>query len=241
MVVLTHINDMIIIQNTILGEQFKGLNESFVQLLSRQSSSEILCEEFKVLTNNMTQLCNEFKEQEKKLNSVCSENSNILNDLNEMRDINIVQKKRLENLTSKAKEKFKYMLEEINILRQEKIQSKGQQDLTEKNIKVLTEEIELLKNKFKQLKLRKNVDSENTDEKMCQKCKKLYKESENFNWSCKTHPSQSVNDYWWCCGKKGEYAPGCQAGRHESREDENEILKNEDFIKNSSLCSVSFK
>ena len=241
MVVLTHINDMIMIQNTILGEQFKGLNESFVQLLSRQSSSEILCEEFKILTTNLIQFSLEFKEQEKKLNSAFSENSDLLNDLNEMRGINIVQKKQLETLSSKAKEKFKYMLEEINILRQEKIESKAELNETEKNIKALTEEIELLKNKLKQFKLRKNVDSENSDEKMCQKCKKLYKESENFNWSCKTHASQCANDYWWCCGKKGEYAAGCQAGRHESREDESEKLQNEDLIKSSMLCSVRFK
>lgn len=232
---------MIMIQNQILGEKFKGLNESFIQLISRECSAEVLGEEFKMLTKNITQLCLVFNEQEKKINSVTAENANIRNDLLELQNLNSSLKNNLTKVTTKAKEKFKYMLEEINSLKQEKLQSTIAQESAEKNIKVLTEEIELLKTKLKQLKLRKNVDSENIDEKMCQKCKKIYKESENFNWSCKVHASQCVNDFWWCCGKKGEYAPGCQAGRHESKEDDNELLKNDEIIKNSLLCTVSTK
>lgn len=238
MVVLTHINDMIMIQNQILGEQFKGLNESFNKLISRECSAEVLSEEFRVLSGNISQLCLIFNEQEKKINSVFAENSDIRNDLSELQNLNNILKNELAKLTTKAKEKFKYMLEEINLLKQEKLQSTIAQESAEKSIKTLTDELELLKTKMKQIKLRKNVDSDNIDEKMCQKCKKIYKESENFNWSCKVHVSQCVNDFWWCCGKKGENAPGCQAGRHESKEDDNELLKN-DAIKNILLCTVS--
>lgn len=37
--------------------------------------------------------------------------------------------------------------------------------------------------------------------KTCVNCKIDYRESENFNWSCRTHPSDWGGTVWWCCGK----------------------------------------
>lgn len=39
--------------------------------------------------------------------------------------------------------------------------------------------------------------------KMCKKCNKEYKETENFSWKCRTHWSEFGGELWWCCGKSG--------------------------------------
>ena len=49
------------------------------------------------------------------------------------------------------------------------------------------------------------------DQKTCRFCSKEYLESENFNWSCRTHRSEFGGEMWWCCGKLGRDAPGCKS------------------------------
>ena len=56
--------------------------------------------------------------------------------------------------------------------------------------------------------------------KMCKNCSKEYLESDNFNWSCKTHKSEYGGEMWWCCGKKELNAAGCHTAKHESKEDD---------------------
>ena len=48
---------------------------------------------------------------------------------------------------------------------------------------------------------------------------KEFFESENFNWSWRTHTTE-YSIMWWCCGKTNKEAPGCTMSKHESREDE---------------------
>ena len=127
-------------------------------------------------------------------------------------------------------------------MRQEKEKMRAQLETSEKKILAITEDYEHLKAKMKQLKLKKSLDDNTKDEKLCLICKNLYKESENFNWSCKTHLSLYSGDVWWCCGKKGEVAPGCQASKHESKEEEKFDLEKEEnlTINSHALCSVIY-
>ena len=238
---MSHVTDMIEMQNQILGEQFKGLNESFLNLVFKKSSEETLAEEFSLITKNTKELALRFMEQEESVKVISTENANIWNDLKEMQSLNAELRMQIEKLTAKAREKFRYMIDEINSLKQDKVNMGIQNDVNDKMIKGLNDDIDHMKNKLKQLRQRKFADSENSDDKLCQKCKKMYKESENFNWSCKVHVSTCVNDYWWCCGKKGESAIGCQSSKHESRDDEKEILKEEELIGGSTICSVIYK
>lgn len=55
---------------------------------------------------------------------------------------------------------------------------------------------------------------------MCNNCKKDFKDTENFNWSCRVHQSQWSGEMWWCCGKSAQSAPGCKFAKHETKEDE---------------------
>lgn len=56
-------------------------------------------------------------------------------------------------------------------------------------------------------------------EKICGNCQKVFKASENFNWSCRHHKAKIVGSNWFCCGKVGAKAEGCIVNRHVSVEE----------------------
>lgn len=53
----------------------------------------------------------------------------------------------------------------------------------------------------------------------CKGCGLDYQESENFNWSCRTHKSDYSGEIWWCCGKTSKEAAGCKFDKHQARQD----------------------
>lgn len=61
--------------------------------------------------------------------------------------------------------------------------------------------------------------------KTCVNCKIDYRESENFNWSCRTHPSDWGGTVWWCCGKTDPNHQGCKFGKHISKEEQDQELE----------------
>lgn len=76
--------------------------------------------------------------------------------------------------------------------------------------------------------------------KTCKYCGTDYMESENFNWSCRTHKSEFSGELWWCCGKTQKEAVGCKFDKHQMR---NEAEENEDgtdgqnAVKNKEVCN----
>ncbi len=81
--------------------------------------------------------------------------------------------------------------------------------------------------KISRLKLRKRRNDYGGESKMCQNCRRDYKDTDNFNWSCRTHQSQWSGEMWWCCGKTSKEAPGCKFNKHEMvRDDEDEKMVN---------------
>lgn len=73
--------------------------------------------------------------------------------------------------------------------------------------------------RIQKLKLTKQSYGATSASKMCNNCKKDFKDSENFNWSCRVHQSQWSGEMWWCCGKSTSNAPGCRFGMHVTNED----------------------
>ena len=63
--------------------------------------------------------------------------------------------------------------------------------------------------------------------KTCKKCSKEFTEKENFNWSCRQHQSDFGGEMWWCCGKPGKDTPGCLYSKHESKDDEDDDMADE--------------
>ena len=58
---------------------------------------------------------------------------------------------------------------------------------------------------------------------VCKKCAKEFIEKENFNWSCRTHKSEWSGDMWWCCGKRTKEAAGCKYGKHEIKDEDEDV------------------
>ena len=56
--------------------------------------------------------------------------------------------------------------------------------------------------------------------KLCTNCGKEYRETENFQWKCRTHWSEFGGELWWCCGKSGFNAAGCKLQKHVCADEE---------------------
>lgn len=77
----------------------------------------------------------------------------------------------------------------------------------------MADEMDKLQMRLKKLRLQKGRFL-STNTKMCNNCKKDFKDSENYNWSCRVHQSQWSGEMWWCCGKTSQNALGCKFSKH---------------------------
>lgn len=97
-------------------------------------------------------------------------------------------------------------------------------------MKQINKECDRLRSKIISLKNQKKNSFLGPVTKTCMNCKNEYKDSENFNWSCRTHPSDWGGSLWWCCGKSDPNHLGCKFGKHVSKDDqENEEQDLEDI------------
>jgi len=62
-----------------------------------------------------------------------------------------------------------------------------------------------------------------TNAKTCKNCQQEFKDTENFNWSCRTHQSDWGGAVWWCCGKNNRDQPGCKFNKHVSKEEHDDL------------------
>merc|ERR1712072_855491 len=95
----------------------------------------------------------------------------------------------------------------------------------EKKLKELSEDRDKLKQRLKKYRARRKMFE--AEQKTCKHCGREYIESENFNWSCRTHSSDFGGEMWWCCGKLGKDAVGCKFAKHESKDDDDELDEQE--------------
>lgn len=96
----------------------------------------------------------------------------------------------------------------------------------ERTNKLLMVEQQKMKQKLTKIIARKGKFDQGI--KTCKNCNKEYTEKDNFNWSCKTHPSEwGDGPMYWCCGKEIVSAPGCRQSRHVSgdNEDDDQVEK----------------
>ena len=182
-------------QNQIMAEKLNGLNQAFNELVYKKSSENLLCEEFELISRNMRHLCQSAQDTEAKLLTTSAENISLWTELKEMQSLKLEAQDQLEKLTTKVKERFNRYSEDIKSLNFDKEKQRLELEVAEKNNKSLADEYENLKIKTKQLMSKKNIDGDDINSKLCQLCKNVYKEEENFNWSCKVHFSQYSGEY----------------------------------------------
>jgi flagellar biosynthesis/type III secretory pathway chaperone len=167
------------------------------------------------------------KEEKDELEGVVKELSDITLGIQDRKDkfIKILKDKNLRmdfelKQATFSRDKFKSDLEDL---------SKKYSDLQEEHQKLRT--------RIK--KFKKAFSEDIWEEKYCKNCQKPYKDSKNFNWSCKRHASAFNDDRYWCCGQTEKDSEGCITSKHVSSDDvaEEEQTKDDSVI----FCSVRFK
>ena len=156
-----------------------------------------------------------FEEIEMEMEKVLGEKDKVFNDclefLKSKEQFEMNQEKIVKgfrNRIQKVQTEYSMCLEERESLKLENLELSKKQFDTEKELKSIRK------------KIRQNTISGSLDiEKYCVKCQKSFVDSENFNWSCKSHMSLIHNNIFWCCGKEGKEAPGCIISRHLSKLD----------------------
>jgi hypothetical protein len=86
-------------------------------------------------------------------------------------------------------------------------------------LKEVTSKYDALSGEFRTLwrthtRVKKKVKGEFSK---CKRCDRMYRESDNYNWSCRIHPS-TFEAFWLCCGAS-KTAPGCSTRRHQPMEE----------------------
>ncbi|KYK64045.1 putative ankyrin repeat protein [Toxoplasma gondii TgCatPRC2] len=98
---------------------------------------------------------------------------------------------------------------------------KKEREEMDKQMKELREDRDKLKQRIARFRARRKMFE--AQQWTCKNCGKDYEETENYNWSCRTHHSEYGGEMWWCCGKLGKNAPGCRFSKHESKDDDDEL------------------
>jgi hypothetical protein len=124
---------------------------------------------------------------------------------------------------------------------EENVKLQGKVSAQEKAIKGLTGDYNKLAQKMKQNKIKRRLNG--VQEQLCRHCNRIYLDQDNFNWSCRVHASDFGGEIWWCCGKTDTHALGCLLRKHESKDDEEGevIIEEEEEEESHKLCSVRHK
>lgn len=134
---------------------------------------------------------------------------------------------------------LKYYKESTTSLRDDLITKKTELEVEKQKSQTLSKQVEGLTSELATLKKRYIKISPGFNqfsEMICQNCKKLYKETENFNWSCRYHNSEFNGSLYWCCGNTKKDSIGCIVAKHECIEEFSES----NTKSKSNFCSVIF-
>merc|ERR1719253_707566 len=210
------------LENDVLAGQVRCLHSMSASLQEHIEKPRVLQEQSAQFEQELAQLHTKKEEVELELYQVVSERMALekaCKELMNKRDQLFAEGQNLQALFERERERCKE--EEIQIA-VETDNTRKERDRLERKIQELSEDRDKLKARLKKYRARRNLFQ--IDQKSCRCCGKDYLESENFNWSCRTHQSEFGGEMWWCCGKFGREAPGCKYAKHESKEDEDDDL-----------------
>lgn len=103
------------------------------------------------------------------------------------------------------------------------------------SVKVLSESHEKASKMI--IRIENNKRNVKDHDVFCKNCRKRYKESQNFNWSCKRHSGLWSGTNYWCCGNRQKDSQGCIISFHQSENSE----KSESNVKPELNCPTCKK
>lgn len=230
-------------ENEIVGEKLKGMHLAIQSVATRKFLEDKLGEEVTLMGSGLSSLGKLQVQTEASLTSCVFEKDQTRDEAIAMvANFNEVRADR-DKIAGQAKDRIVSLKNELDHSRDELERLRGDFSKLEKKYKDLGDEHDKLRQKLKIIRMKRKQYGEG-EEMLCRKCQKTYMDSENFNWSCRTHKSEFSGNMWWCCGR-GKDAPGCQVSKHESKEDEDneprDQEENERRLVSSIRCSVSTK
>lgn len=211
-------NSLLQMENDIIGERLKGLYEAILHIADTRSKME---PEMQILTDASLQLTEVQAQVEGTLAEALSERDQLRDDCAEIAKLRQEMRESRENLAIASRDKITVLQESLEKAHDEVENLKIEVDKCDKLAKNMEDEMSKMRLKLKQNRLKRRQFGE-TEEKICKKCQRVYTDSDNFNWSCRTHKGEYSDEMWWCCGKTTKDAPGCLVSKHESKDEEEE-------------------
>ncbi|CAG9314039.1 unnamed protein product [Blepharisma stoltei] len=219
---LHHGNSLLVMQSEIMGERLKGLFESFEFLTKAQSTEAKLAEEYTIFSAWGKEIANGYISLYSELRDVTINRDELFKDSVELAELKSELQGQRDKIYKSFKDRVSYLEQELSKTQEESVTIKQEFSTLEKKFADISNEYNRMRQRLKQFKFQSELE-----EKFCKNCQKPYIESENFNWSCKTHKSKFSGDLYWCCGRAGKDAPGCVSSKHISKDDEEIEIVNE--------------
>lgn len=213
-------------ENDIMGERLKGLYRAIAHLAEREALESKLAAEVLIIAGMVTSLAEEKDKITTDLTDTLQERDQLRLEYEEMTRFRQDLKSDKDRILTVTRDKIVLLTNELAGLKDELERSKTSEAKLEKRYKDLEDEHTKLRQKVKQNRLKRKQFGE-ADFQICRWCQREYSESENFNWSCRTHRGEFGDHMYWCCGKTAKDAPGCQVRKHESKEEEEDLAAGE--------------
>ena len=232
---LENLNTLNTFEKELLMERVKGIYDCYQNLLGSFNSVNKLQNEYsKILELSLGAIKNEERVNINYV-SVVNERNKLIEEYGDFVRIKTELYSQKERILRVFKERFLLLQIELTSCISEREAYKVKYFEIEKRFSDISEELKRTRAKIKHNKKFFEVD----EEKYCRRCNQTYFESDNYNWSCRTHHDVFTGTLYWCCGKTGKDAAGCIISMHAPKEEDLEERKNEAIAKYCSGCKLT--
>lgn len=211
-------------------EVIEGLYKGFDQLIGSASDYYKLKEEYSLIFKS-------FNADTSLLNQILSdaqgaiyEKDLILTDFSNYNEERSTFEESKLKILKHFKDSTACLKVELTSLKSELDNEKQKNQALLKQVDSLSSEIKSLKKRF----IKASPSLNKFAELICQNCKQMYKETDNFNWSCRFHKCEYTDNVYWCCGNSVKGSVGCVIGKHQCIEE----LDDMKIVVKSNFCSV---
>ena len=235
---LEYSNALLRMQNELVGERLKGLYTAIESLSGTLALQTYAGKQLKEIVVAAELLNTRFQQLATDLNSSLLRQEDYRADNKSLSDLRSEALEDRNRITKAAKDHIQTLQKRLHTLEDDCIRLKQEASHDEKRYRDLSEEFSKLRAKMKQYRQRRKAYGE-AEERICRNCQRVYVDSENFNWSCRTHQSEFAEGVWWCCGRQGKEASGCRINKHESKEEDEagEIEQKETLAASLQRCA----
>lgn len=217
-------NTLLLMEITVKAEHLKGLYEAIGRVLAYPALTDQLRLEVKSIHSSFLEIRESnfgFSEKLEKLMGLKDNAEQQFKGTLELYETSTsARDKQIRSMHSKLQQ----LTANLEAALDEKTHVEDEFKELDKRHNVLAQEYEMLRGKIKQIRVKRRVVGELQEEQNCKLCGKAFFETENFAWSCRLHKSEYGGQIWWCCGKEGKDAIGCQNSKHIPNDDEDKLI-----------------